>query len=148
MDFAKITGKNLEGEKREYLFKLMDAFEGTKLFHEYLDRLFTLISKVGELFEETEDGINFKVGEGMKLIKEILPWEKIEELSKALLVGCEIRVDGKKFMNDSENGIGDFFRGRPREVYTAIFYGLCANFEDEMRPFMEALGINEDDSSQ
>ena len=148
MDFAKITGKNLEGDKREYLFKLMDAFEGTKLFHEYLDRLFTLISKVGELFEETEDGINFKVGEGMKLIKEILPWDKIEELSKSLLVDCEIRADGKKFVNNSENGIGDFFRGRPREVYTAIFYGLCANFEDEMRPFMEALGINEDDSSQ
>ena len=152
MDFAKITGKNLEGEKREYLFKLMDAFEGTKLFHEYLDRLFTLISKVGELFEETEDGINFHVGEGMKLIKEVLPWDKIEELSKALLVGCEITIhnaiESQKFLNDVESGIGDFFRGRPREVYTAIFYGLCANFEDEMRPFMEALGINEDDSSQ
>ena len=141
MDTAKITGKNLDGETREYVFKLLNAFDGAKLFHEYLDRLFDLVSRVGELFEETEDGINFHVGEGMKLIKEVLPWEKIEELSSKLLVGCEIRSDGKKFLNDVESGIGDFFRGRPREVYTAIFYGLCANFEDEMRPFLEALNI-------
>lgn len=149
MDFAKITGKNLDGEKREYAFKLLNAYDGTKLFHEYLDRLFDLVSKIGELFEETEDGLNFHLGEGMKLIKEVLPWDKIEELSEKLLSGCEIHANGKKFLNDVENGIGDFFRGRPREVYTAIFYALCANFEDEMRPFLEALNIETGkDSSQ
>lgn len=148
MDFAKITGKNLDGQERVYNFKLMNAFDGAKLFHEYLERLFQFFAKLGELFEETEDGVNFHVSEGMKMIKEIFPWEKIEELSKTLLVGCDIHADGKKFVNEVESGIGDFFRGRPRELYAAIFYALAANFEDEMRPFLEALGILEIDSNR
>lgn len=141
---VRITGKNLDGTEREYLFQLMSAYDGVRLFHEYLKQLFKLMSQAGDLFQEDKEtgSVYFDVSAGMTMLKEILPWEKIEDLAKSLLKDCTIYAGGKEFKNEDPSGIGDFFQGKPRELYTALFYGLCANFPDELDPFLKALGID------
>jgi len=145
-DKKEIVGANLGGPERKYRFVLMTAYDGMRIYHSYLAVLFSQLAKFNQFFKQAEqdeagedDEIRFDVAGCLKFLAEILPWDKVEELSKVMLPFCEIEIDGVTHQNDDATGLGEYFQGKPREVYIALFYAMCANFEDDLSPFLEAL---------
>lgn len=155
-DKKEILGVSLGGPERKYRFVEMSAYDGMRIYHSYLAVLFSQLAKFNEFFKAADEeageepGVRFDVAGALRFLSQVLPWDKVEELAAAMLPGCEIEIGGQVHHNDDPTGIGPYFQGKPREVYVALFYAMCANFEDDLHPFMEALeGLRgEDDSNQ
>lgn len=133
-----IEGKNINDELRIFTFKLLNAEQGLKLFHE-------LVPVIADLIPIARGGLQqFKEGEFsvdligiVKHLPSMFPWEKILEMSKLLLSGSSVKIrDNTHSVGDS--GIGDYTQGDPIEVYIALFYSLVANFPKYLDPLLSA----------
>jgi len=137
MTEKKVKGKNLHGEDREYIFKLVDAKTGTRIFHQYISILLQLVP---EEFSSSEDSAEPKEINWYSLVSRIeehLPYERLEELAAVFVSGAVIEIDGKKYTADKD-GFGDYALGDPLEIYTAIGYGIKANYPKYIDPLFEA----------
>lgn len=145
---VKIVGKNLFDEEREYTFQIMNASDGLEVFHNTVSGLMELTNdfisvvpslqkivsnskerkKLGELTDdELTDLLSPELFEVVRLIPKILTWDKITYLAENILSGCEVNIDGEMYTTP-ENGIGEYTIGDPLELYTALLYGVCANY--------------------
>ena len=145
MTTKKVKGKSLLGKEKTYSFNLINAKDGTRIFHQYVPELVQLLpdgvdlSKLGE-------GIDLKLNLDIKSIVEsivdFLPFDKLEELAKTMLGGGSVDV-GDKILEMGDDGFGEYATGDPLEVYTALLYAFKANFPDYIDPLFETLEVNQ-----
>lgn len=132
-------------EKRNYKFKDLTALEGLKLMHEYASLLTLALPQIQNAFETFRNDketlwsqikTDLTIGEGpflelLQIIPRIINSDRLEELCKALLSDAEI--DEQKC---DETGMCELFKGRPLEVYKALFYAVAHNYPDYL-PFVQ-----------
>jgi len=147
MSQKKVKGKNISGEDRTYTFKLINAKDGTRIFHEYISVIVQLLPDGVDL-SNIGDGLTIDLKQIIADLGELLPFSKLEVLAKALLGGGSIEIDGKLLEIDAE-GFGAYALGDPLEVYTAILYAFKANYPKYIDPLFESLeeSQGEDDSN-
>jgi hypothetical protein len=150
-------GFSILGMDRQYAFVPIQAFTGLRLFHQYvaividflpeLLRRLPALQKIGKQLSGEEDG-QAKLGVGadlisiINLIPTIFTWERIEELSKELLAGCTVEIDGKKHECD-ESGMCAAFAGNPVECYLAIISAIMHNWAPFFSCLPMALGLDD-----
>jgi len=153
-----MEGVSIFGTARKYTFALMPALTGLRLFHAYITILANILPDIAKhlpklknlgqtISGETDDIVKIELNDDlMELIRmfpAIFTWERIEELAKEMLAGSQVEIDGEIHKVD-ESGIGAYTLGDPLELYTAIAYGIMANY----RPFFKSLTADENDSTQ
>jgi hypothetical protein len=147
---VKINGSDGFGNARVYELPLLTALEGLTLMHDYLSILVNALPQITALFGawgESEEGDEEKLfdlaakdlvaGKGplldcIQLLPKIVSTPRLLELAELFL--ARAKVDGEECDGD---GMCSIFRGRPHEVYAAIFHGILANFRDYL-PFLAA----------
>jgi hypothetical protein len=157
-----IEGKTIFGETRKYKFTLLDAKTGLEIFHEYAS---ILITGSQEIIPALTRAINSEIDGGVddlmsvitksksleliRLVPSILTMDRIQHLAKTMLTDCEVTVDNEVQTIDGD-GLAPYMIGDPLELYTAIFYAVCANYPKYVAPFLGALEENqgETDTSQ
>lgn len=146
MQTKTIEGKTLFGEVRTYTFNLMNAEAGLRLFHEIVPMLVDLLpsASIGLDTLKADGTVDFKLLEIVRELPKKIPWERLAELARLLLAGHTVKIDAKTH-TAGESGIGDYTLGDPLEVYTALFYGLVANYPKYLDPLLS--GLSGDDTS-
>lgn len=148
---AKITT-----EKHIYEFVLLNAKDGLRLTHEYGSMILmagatlketivplamTILAKSTESEDETKSvlldelrshGVD-SIADAVRMIPQILTWDRLMEFSKLALAGADI--DGEKL---DEDGMGPIFQGDPLEFYTTCFWAVAANWPKYIDPLLEA----------
>ena len=152
-----IEGSTLFGAKRKYTLNLMNAHTGLKLFHEYVAVMVDFLPEIRKILPNIKDVsnsisseendtvkivLNDDLIEVIRLIPAVFTWKRIEELAKEMLACAKVEIDSE-ILDMGEDGIGDYMCGDPVELYTAIVYGLMANYA----PLMESLTADDDDST-
>ncbi len=143
MSKKKVKGHNLSGDKRTYIFNLINAKDGTRIFHEYVSVIVQLLPEDANL-SSLGDGLAIDIKQIVADLETMLPFEKLENLAQTLLGGGSVEIDGKLFEIDAD-GFGDYALGDPLEVYTAILYAFKANFPKYIDPLFESLDESQGD---
>jgi len=138
-----ISGRNIQGDERTYTFDLMNAKEGTRIFHEYVSVIVQLLPD-GASLSNLGDGLELDIKQLIADLEVMLPFEKLEKLAASLLGGGSVEIDGKLFDIDPD-GFGEYALGDPIEVYTAILYAFKANYPKYIDPLFESLEANQGD---
>ena len=145
MSKKTVSGKSLSGEERHYTFNLINAKQGTRIFHEYVSVIIQLIPESADFGGLNIDTLKQIVAE----LNEFLPFDKLELLAALLLGGGSVGKSDRVYEIDAD-GFGDYADGDPLEVYTALLYALKLNFPKYINPLFQALEEQgeEDDSTQ
>jgi hypothetical protein len=148
----KIAGKNLQGESRQYEFKLVDTLTGLKLFHNYISLVIEVLPTLTDLIalrrssdqkEETQKEASIgwsdlgSMLEVLRVLPAVFTWDRVTELSAALLAGGKITIDGVT-QDMGADGMGDYAKSDPMELYTALFYAIAANYPKYFAPFLDS----------
>jgi hypothetical protein len=151
-----VRGINAEGEEREYKFWLMDAENGTRLFHEYagvltgvhdtfVDFLVDLAKRSGkELSKEQEEaytilGTDESIIMVIKRLPEIFTWPVMSGLARDLLCNHTVVIDGKEYTANERGFTG--YVGDPLEMYCAMLYAVEANYPKYIKPLKNRLAL-------
>jgi hypothetical protein len=141
-----IKGRTLDGEARVYTFNLMDAENGTMLFHEYvglalanMDVIRAFAAKAfGDEDDESDEAAEALTLEALQVLPRIFDWDSIKRLAGLLLSGMSITKGEGQPEKASENGFGDYCDQQPMEVYTALFWAAAANYPKYFSPLLNA----------
>jgi len=165
---SKITGFNISGKKRVYVFNLMNPWESLGVFHEYASLGLTSIPAISDILEQISEitessestgeaikmiGASAMTGDGVicgiaKLIPQLLPFQRLQKLAGTMLPNVEITIGEAKHTAD-DTGMCDLFGSNPTELYAALFWAVVANYPRQLDPFLEALtGDEGEDLSQ
>lgn len=144
-DTATIECETLTEEKRKYTFNLLDAENGTRLFHQYAPMARSIYDAVTDMIvafaTDTKSNESNEIGiTSMRLLEQlpkVLTWEVCLELAKDLLAGHKVEIDGKEY-EANERGFTDY-KGDPLEMYNAIFNAVRVNYPKYVDPFLQTL---------
>lgn len=145
-----LDGRTLSDEKRTYTFNLLNAKDGFKIFNNeitfiisILPKLFEALNIGGDISRESvisslKNGIDIKANGAnifslLQLLPEVLTTEKLEMLATKMLAGVVVKSGDETFTAD-DDGFGEYADGNPMEVYTAIAYGIYANYKKAIDP--------------
>ena len=159
-----VKALNAEGEERVYRFKLLNAFDSTRLFHEYAstmvqihDAFVDFLVQLKRNVDESPDAAREKIGNLLgtsdnvmfviKSLPKVFTWDIISGLAVDLLAGCEVEIDGDKFVAD-EKGFVDAWQGRPLELYAALLWAVKANYPKHIDPLLDRLVLLFGDTTQ
>ncbi|MCP4604486.1 MAG: hypothetical protein GY847_28850 [Proteobacteria bacterium] len=139
MTTSVITGENLRGEKRIYTFQLMDTETGLRIYHENSEAFLQLANILAANTDadekvDTDTDTRFEEMERIHIYSMIFPWDKVTELTAAMLTGLVVEIDSKRIA--TKDGFGDFAAGDPGEHYSALTYAIQANYVKVLGPLM------------
>lgn len=128
------------GKDREYHLYEMPASVGLKIFHQYVGVVLSNLGLFEEAFRALSDqpeGEETKLTDQvirlqpiLDLLPQILTWDRLCELSKALLAGGKVIGDGIEADDGvmDDEGFCKHFARNPHEHYIALFYALAVNY--------------------